>query len=763
MRPCRFIRLFLAVLLLHLGAAILCVPPVEAQSTEPAFRVLLFTKTVTFRHDSIPAGIAAIQQLGRENGFAVDPTEDSGAFTDANLANYRAVIFLLTTGDVLNAEQQAVFERYIRGGGGYAGVHSASDTEYSWPWYGKLVGAYFKSHPATQPGTILVEDPVHPSTSILPRRWIRTDEFYDFQSNPRGQVHVLASLDERTYSGGTMGHDHPIAWTHNFEGGRAWYTGLGHTAESYSEPLFLRHLLGGIQVAAGVKLADATATVSDRFQKVILDDHTLDPMQLDIAPDGRVVFIERAGRVKIYRPDAKATVLAGKLDVTTTNEDGLLGLALDPHFAQNGWIYLFYSPSSPSEQRVSRFTMAGDAMDLASEKVLLRIPVQRQECCHSAGALAFGPDGSLFISTGDNTNPFPSGGFAPLDERPGQSPRDAQKSSSNTNDLRGKILRIRPQPDGGYAIPEGNLFPPGTPETRPEIYVMGVRNPFRISVDSETGVLYWGDVGPDATEDQPLRGPRGYDEFNRTRGPGNFGWPYFIADNKPYRNFDFATDTPGALFDPAAPVNDSPNNTGLRTLPPAQPAWIWYPYAASAEFPEFGLREGAVTDGRTAMAGPVYHYNPALASDRKLPAYYDDTLFLYDWTRNWIKEVKLDGEGNLLKANPFAPNLTFRSPMDMKIGPDGAIYLLEWGSGFASVNADSQLVRIDFTGGPRAPVARADASPGAGIAPLAVAFSSAETLDPEGSALAFAWDFNGDGTTDSTEPNPTFTYTQNGA
>jgi glucose/arabinose dehydrogenase len=651
---------------------------------------LVFSKTAGFRHDSIAAGIQAIQQLGAQNDFSVVATEDAGAFTPVNLAQFEAVVFLNTTGDVLNAAQQTAFENYIEGGGGYVGVHSAADTEYNWPWYGELVGAYFSSHPAIQAATIKVADHVHPSTAGLPDRWLRTDEWYNYQINPRGSVHVLATLDETTYSGGTMGFDHPIAWCQNVALGHSWYTGLGHTEATYSEPLFRQHLLGGIQFAAGAAAGDAGATVNDNFTKVVLDDQTNDPMQLDVAADGRVFYVERGGRLKVWEPATSATRLVGQIPVVTSNEDGLLGLALDPQFGSNQWLYVFYAATTASEQHVSRFTLVNGLLDLSSERVLLTVPLQRSHSNHSGGALGFGPDGILYIALGDNTSPFESDGYAPIDERPGRSDWDAQKSSSNTNDLRGKILRIMPQPNGTYTIPAGNLFPADGSQGRPEIYVMGNRNPFRFSVDSETGWLYWGEVGPDAGGNNPLRGPAGYDEWNQARAAGNFGWPYFVGDNKAYVDYNFATGVSGQPFNPAAPQNNSPNNTGSLNLPPAKPALIWYPYSASPEFPELG------TGGRTAMSGPVYHFNAALQSDRKLPAYYDDTLFIYEWSRNWIKEVKLDTAGNVLKINPFMPNMSFLRPMDMKIGPDGAMYLLEWGSGFGGGNADSQLIRIDY-------------------------------------------------------------------
>ncbi|WP_182888179.1 ThuA domain-containing protein, partial [Microbispora sp. H10885] len=210
------------------------------------FKVLVFSKTTGFRHDSIPEGIAAVQKLGQENNFAVDTTEDSAAFTDANLAQYQAVIFMSTTGDpVSTQDQKDAFQRYIQKGGGYVGVHAAADSGYDWAWYGKLVGAYFKQHPAIQQATVKVEDPAHPSTAGLPITWSRTDEWYDYRTNPRNTVHVLTSLDEKSYTGGTMGADHPNTWCQDYDGGRSWYTGLGHLKENYSEANFLKLLLGG--------------------------------------------------------------------------------------------------------------------------------------------------------------------------------------------------------------------------------------------------------------------------------------------------------------------------------------------------------------------------------------------------------------------------------------------------------------------------------------------------------------------------------------
>jgi len=258
-----------ATLTLVLGTPLIVAASEAANGARSSPRVLVFTKTAGFRHASIPAGVRAVRALGRRNGLEVDATEDAGAFTPANLARYGAVVFLSTTGDVLTGPQQTAFERFIRAGGGFVGVHAAADTEYGWAWYGRLLGARFKSHPQIQRATINVAARRDPSTVGLPRAWIRMDEWYNFQANPRPLVRVLATLDETSYSpgDGAMGADHPIAWSHEFQRGRAWYTAGGHTDESYSEPLFRRHLLQGIRYAAGLtppRIVGVTSTVRDR-------------------------------------------------------------------------------------------------------------------------------------------------------------------------------------------------------------------------------------------------------------------------------------------------------------------------------------------------------------------------------------------------------------------------------------------------------------------------------------------------------------------
>jgi len=732
-----------------LGLAVSCLSlysclqpkPVATQMTAAAKaeppRVLVFSKTKGFVHSSIPFGIAAIQKLGREHGFRVDTTKNAAYMTDDSLKNYRAVIFNCTTGNILNPEQQAAFERYIQAGGGYVGIHSAADTEYEWPWYAKLMGAHFSSHP-NQPNvrkaSIDVLDKNHVSSAHLPDRWERTDEWYSYRSFYSG-LKVLANLDENTFVGGTNGANHPIAWYHEFDGGRAFYTGGGHVDTSYDEPLFLQHILGGIRYAMGdgkpLDYRKSYAKVmpeENRFTKTILVNDLNVPMELAVAPDGRIFYTELNGTLSVYNPATRKPSVVHKFAITSKGGTGLIGVTLDPKFATNRFIYLYYTPPTedePIDFHLSRFVVRDDnSLDLASEKVLLKVPVQINSGAHHGGSLAWDKDGNLYLSTGDSSSPFPSDGYAPIDERPGKEyvSLDAQRSSANTNDLKGKVLRIHPEPDGTYTIPEGNLFPKGMAQTRPEIYVMGCRNPYRIAVNPKTSVLYWGEIGPDAGKDS-TQGPRGYDEFNQAKKAGNFGWPYFVGNNYAYPKWDFATKTAGPKFDPKAPVNNSPNNTGLKTLPPAQPAMIWYPYAASTEFPELGL------GGRSAMCGEFYTYNPNSPSKNKFPAYYDGALFVFDWMRNWVLALRFDENENYLRSEPFmTANGDFRRPIDLAFGTDGVMYMLEYGSVYGADNDDARLVKIEYNTGNRPPIASAAIVDSAQVAQAARrAFLTSET------------------------------------
>lgn len=741
-------------------------------------RVLVFSLTKGYHHESIPAGIAAIQKLGQENDFDVDTTTNPEMFNDSSLQKYSAVVFLSTTGNVLDYRQEAAFERYIQAGGGYVGVHAATDTEYDWGWYGRLAGAYFTSHPEQQEARFIIKDKDHPSTNFFTDTvWQRRDELYNFKKiSP--DIHVLVTIDESSYKGGINGAFHPMAWYHDYDGGRAFYTELGHTDESYTEANYLKHLLGGIQYAIGENLQldyskakTQNPPDEDRFIKTqLVQGEFFEPTEMTILPNFDILVVQRRGEVLLYKNDTKKVKQVGLLNVywhTNTPgvnaEEGLMGLAKDPNYAKNNWIYMYYSPVDSSVNRLSRFTFKGDTLDLASEKVILDVHSQREICCHTGGSIAFGGDGLLYLSTGDNSTPFNEPGvkyvsnsFAPLNDIPGHQQYDARRSSGNTNDLRGKILRIRVKDDGTYEIPEGNLFPQGTAKTRPEIYVMGDRNPYRISVDQKNGYLYWGEVGPDASDDSlDTRGPRGYDEVNQARKAGFFGWPLFVGNNYAYHAYDYETGKSGPAFDPEHPVNNSKNNTGLTDLPAAQPAFIWYPYAASPDFPQVG------TGGRNAMAGPVY-YTDMFPKETRLPDYYNDKLIIYDWIRGWIKAVTMLPNGDFDKMEPFFEHIKLANCIDMEVGPDGRLYLLEYGTGWFQKNPDAGLSRIDYTSGNRAPkIASVEVNKRTGVLPFS-GTAIVNAKDPENDKMKYVWNLGNGTTKETATPQLDFNYTTAG-
>lgn len=494
-----------------------------------------------------------------------------------------------------------------------------------------------------------------------------------------------------------------------------------------------------------------------RFTKIALVEGLNEPMELEVLVNGDVLIIERNGKLRRYLAESKELVEIGSLDVYPDGEDGLLGMAKDPSFEQNQWLYLYYAPlKGESINRLSRFTLVEGLLDLTTEKILLEVPVFRG-CCHSGGSVEFDAEGNLYVSLGDDTTPFESDNFNPIDERSGRPENvDAQRSSGNSNDLRGSIIRITPQPDGTYTIPEGNLFPVGTPNTRPEIYVKGNRNPYRISIDQRNGNLFWGEVGPDASEDSLRRGPKGHDEVNMATKAGYFGWPYFVGDNKPYWKYDFAKQESLFEFDPKAPQNSSPNNTGIAVLPEATPALIWYPYGESEEFPMLG--EG----GRNAMAGPVYYREDYASSEVRFPGYYDGKVFIFDWMRNWIFTVSLTENYEYDTLERFMPTTVFDKPVDMQFGPNGDLYLLEYGTFWRAQNDDSGLYVIEFAPGNRKPKAVASTSTKRGAAPLTVNFSSmgSQDFDPQ-DELSYAWKFGETGEV-SNEANPSFTFEKPG-
>jgi cytochrome c len=489
-----------------------------------------------------------------------------------------------------------------------------------------------------------------------------------------------------------------------------------------------------------------------RLTAVTLLKQLNQPMELAVAPDGRIFFIELNGEFRVLDPEKGEPALIRKFEVARRGEVGLIGLALDPNFENNNWVYLQYSPVGMTSQRTSRFTLQENQIVEGSEKKLIEFHEPFGTGSHHAGSLEFGPEGCLYISTGDDTSPGgDSKGYAPIDDRPGQFHLSAEKSSANPFSYNGKVLRIRPTNDGGYDIPEGNLFPKDGTKGLPEVYVMGCRNPWRINLNQKTGTLYFGDVGPDAYLEGE-RGPAGHDEINQVKQAGNFGWPYFVGNNFAYPMRDFNTSELHPPQNPQAPVNQSSFVEEPITLPPANPAFIWYRTRGT---PEFSILRGG---GRTACAGPVFHYDPKLKSETKLHKHFDNCLFIYEWTRNWIFAARLDKDEELVNLEPFMPDYPFIRPIDMTLGPDGALYLIEYGTTWGK-NEDARLIRIDYIRGNRPPVAKISADQTAGKAPLTIRLSSKGTEDPDkGDTLSYEWrKVPGDDSILSTSPNPTLT------
>ncbi len=541
-------------------------------------------------------------------------------------------------------------------------------------------------------------------------------------------------------------------------------------------------------------VAQESPPSDDEFQKVTLNDSPGEPMDLAVLPDGSVLHGTRDGRIWYHDADTGVNSIAAQMDLYLHDEEGFQSIAIDPDFKKNkdNWVYIYYSPvlDTPSGDapnwgdypedfepyegylQLSRFKFADGEIDLESEEEIIQVEATRGICCHIGGDVVFDSDGNLILSTGDDTNPFASNGFAPLDERrdiesQGGDDRnpayDAQRTAANTNDLRGKLLRITPTDGGGYTIPDGNLFEEGQADTRPEIYAMGFRNPFRIEIDPETDAVFVGDYSPDARNPNPDRGPAGHGRWIHVDEPANYGWPYCVTRDVAYVDYDFATGVSGDEFDcDGTLVNDSINNDGMAELPPMTDPEVYYTYSASALFPELE------TGGIGPMAGPAYDSDSVEAQFRPQvawPDYYDGKPLFYEWTRDYIKAFTTDDDGAVTDIEPVVDSIATDNPMDLEFGPDGALYMLEYGDGFFRENPEAELSRIDYIGpgGNHAPEVDLEADPTTGGVGLEVTFS-ASVSDADGDQLRYAWDFDGDGTVDSRskDPSPTHVYDEAG-
>lgn len=490
----------------------------------------------------------------------------------------------------------------------------------------------------------------------------------------------------------------------------------------------MRRFLPILLFAAGAEFVFCQESYDPtRFEREILVPASRDALQLEVLANGDIVFAEFWGDVKLWSSETRTTKTLGRIDTFAKGEVGLLGMAVAPDFLESGFLYALFCPAEKQHtMRVSRFTVKDGKMPAESEQQLLEWPYDTEHVFHMGGAMFMDGEGQLYIGNGDNCHWNPG---LPIDLRPGRQSWDALRSAGNSRDLRGKILRIKPKAEGGYEIPADNLFADGK-DGAPEIFAMGIRNPFRMTVDDTTGTLYFGDVGPNVLPELGIE-PAGYEEINVAAEAGNFGWPLFIGPNEKYPIFDFEKNEVIKTFDPDQPGNPSPNNTGIEQLPPAKPALIWYSTTPSKEFPTLG------SGGRSIMAGPVYHYDQFEDSDIRLPKEFDGQLFIYEWMRNWIQTVDLDSEGP--EITPFLADWNLRRPVDMKLGPDGALYMIEYGDRWWE-NSDSRISRIVYRRGNRPPKAKLVAkSDTAGQAPFTVRLDASESSDPDGDTIKYWW------------------------
>jgi glucose/arabinose dehydrogenase/type 1 glutamine amidotransferase len=694
-----------------------------------------------------------------------------------------------------------------------------------------------------QQAVVDVTDRQHPAGKDLPLKWTRSDQWLNWDPNPIGKVQTIAQVEEGSYDPGlnSNGPFHPISWCRDYDGGRSFYTGMGRTDDSYTtDTQFRSHLLGAIEWTTGMVRGDCQATIASNYKIERLTgqnqpgqlDQIGEPHGLTIAPDGKVFYIGKAacptgpisdwndpnvglgcGTIHQWDPKTKKVKLLTTLDVMgnrgsgselVKNEEGLVGITLDPDFPKNGWIYIYWMPHESidrdnqiGQRTVSRLTydFTTQSIDKSTRKDLLHWDTQIHSCCHAGGGMAFDKDGNLYIGSGDNNSSQGAGaGYSgnnwTLDYK-GVSFQDARRTAGNTNNLNGKILRIHPEPDGTYTIPKGNLFTGnegGGGKARPEIYVMGVRNIARIAYDKTNDWLTAGWVGPDAGAPDPELGPAKYETATVITSAGNQGWPYCMGNKQPYRN---RSNTDASVltnwYDCDHLQNTSPRNTGLVDIPPARDNMIWYsPQGGGAVYPTRSDGSGLPTyvqsqatytepyltgGGQAIMDGPTYHRSEVdTNSGVAWPSYWDNKWFIGDESNaNNRVAVTVTSDNVKQQAPPaFAEDLRqiipggrgdnlLQSWMDAKFGPDGALYMLDYAGGFFSLDSNQKLIRISYQGGPATP----NPNDAAGrvvtqTKPKTVTFSAAKA-----GGVSWEWNF-GDGSQPSHEANPTHTYADYG-
>ena len=603
-------------------------------------------------------------------------TSDLAYLNEDSVERASAIVFYQISADELTPRQQRVVERYVSWGGNVVMGDVSLRYQRKWPLMEKLIEQTGADNPTNQLVKHTTGDPTI--------------------SFGRGTMRLVSSSEIGSFE---------------------------DFSELFEEVLVYPSSFKSSSLVAYPELA--------RVSQTTLVSDLNEPIEIEVLPNRDILLIERGGAIKYYDHQRDSIRTIATLNVNRTQSNGLNGLAIYPDFRNHPWVFLSYTPAEAPYQYISRFYLAADSLIMASEKIVMKIPINPREGNHASNALEFDALGNLYVGFGDYT--AQPEGYAPIDERPGQAGRDAQRTSANSNSYLGKILRIHPEEDGSYSIPNGNLFPKDGSVGKPEIYVMGCRNPYRFSVDPQTNALFFGDVGPDATVTSE-RGSMGYDEINIARTAGYYGWPYALAQNIAYPDFDFATSQPGPLFNPSAPRNDSPNNTGAVELPPATPAIMWYPRQSTYEFPYLGQ------GGLNIMVGPLYHSQQYPFSQERLPNYYDGKLIFYDWVRGWINAATLDENQRIVAVEPLLDSLKFPRPIDVRLGPEGALYVLSYGSHSYARSEDASITRISYPRGNRPPVAKLKASATTGAAPLSVVLSGEKSYDDDlGDELTYEW------------------------
>jgi PKD repeat protein len=689
--------------------------------------------------------------------------------------------------------------------------------------------------PGVNQAVVDILDRQHPATKSLPLNVTRSDRWYNWDPSPVGIVHTVAQVEERFYNPGpgANGAFHPVSWCRDYEGGRSFYTGMGHTDGSYDEDAFRKHLSGALLWTTGMVRGDCQATIASNYKIERLTgtnqtgqlDQIGEPHGLTIAPDGTTFYVGKAacptgpivdwndpnvglgcGTIHKWDPVTKQAKLLTTLPVMgnrgsgselVKNEEGLLGIVPDNNFAQNGWLYVYWMPHDSIDRvkqvgfrTISRLTYdkTTQTIDQATGKDLMNWPVQIHSCCHAGGGMAFDAKGNLYVGSGDNNSSEGSSGYSGNNwtaDFQGISFQDARRTAGNTNDLAGKIIRIHPEADGTYTIPQGNLFAPGTDKARSEIYVMGVRNIARLAIDPVHQWLTAGWVGPDASSPNPDLGPAKYETATIITSAGNQGWPYCMGNRQPYRdrsNTDATVLT--GWYDCNNPQNNSPRNTGLTNLPPIRDNMIWYsPDGGGPVFPArpdgsgiptYNAADATYTEpyvrggGQAIMSGPTYHRELVNTnSGVAWPAYWNDKWIIGDESSpNNRIAVTVDSNKVPQQAPPaFAETLSriipsgvgdnkLQSWMDAKFGADGALYMLDYGGGFFSLDRNQKLIRVTYQGGPATP-APAATSVAVQNKPLTYVFNGSRS-----GGVSYRWDF-GDGSS-SAEADPRHVYARVG-